>query len=495
MNKAIEIKNLHVHFIHEDRGVIHAVNDVNLNVYQGEHIAILGENGSGKSTLLRVIRGEIYPDQRDGGSIYWYDKDVAEKSPLVGRTITSFMSPKIQEYYATQAWNINCLEIILAALSNDYVLYREPREEEIAEATKLAQKLGIEHFLYQNYNILSQGQLRLVLIARTLIRKSPIILLDEICDGLDSDAREVVYAFLEEYVRENKCTFILTSHRLPLPSFIKKIYRMNNGVINGTLSPEVKRLNPVYTERSDNFFAQENPASMEINIENADVYLDHTKILHNINWQIKAHEQWCLIGKNGSGKSTLLKTILGFLPVALGGSISRTLYLNKEAEQGKQGEIVRELAEIKKHIRLVSDALQIHYSYDDSLENIIFAGFDGNIGVYRNPSQKELELVEYYLELTGLVEFRNRSMKHVSTGQARRALIARALIGEPKLALLDEPFSGIDALSRDYITLLLEEKIKHGMQTIIVSHHEQDILPSTKRFARISEGILEVIKA
>ena len=82
----------------------------------------------------------------------------------------------------------------------------------------------------------------------------------------------------------------------------------------------------------------------------------------------------------------------------------------------------------------------------------------------------------------------DRPFRSLSTGQARRALLARALAGDPELLLLDEPFSGLDAVGRAAMTDILEARIAAGLQTVLVSHHDEDRLPSTTHAARLEQG-------
>ncbi len=482
MEKLIELQNINVHFTHEDMQKTCALNKVNLSISAGEHIAVLGENGSGKSTLLRILRGEIYPDQVNGGKITWYENGQASNSPLAGRNIACIVSPKIQQYYELQAWNVTCLEIILAAKTNDFILYRQIKHQEIQEVIAIAQKLNASHLLNRKITDLSQGQLRLILIIRAFIRKSKIILLDEATNGLDVNSRELVFSALEQLLENSNTTIVLTSHRIPLPSFINKIYKLSNG----NLTAYEKQI-PIQKQHNVTRSTQSSKVNgLHIQMKNADVYLDHKKILKNINFELKPHQQWAIKGNNGSGKSTFLKTILGFLPVALGGNITRTLF-NSENQNGL---VLQELAAIKRCIRLVSDELQTHYTYNDTIEDIVFAGLDGNIGVYRKASEEDIDTVNACLNLTNLNHLRHRPIHSLSTGQARKTILARALVGKPNLLLLDEPFSGLDENTRLEFLTILENLIFQGIQTIFVSHHETDFLPSTTHFASMQDGEL-----
>lgn len=485
MNKLIDVHNVNVHYTHKNMEKTCALDAINFSLNEHESIAIIGENGSGKSTLLRVLRGEIYPDQVNGGCITWYEDNIPETSPLAGRNITSLISPKTQEYYSTQAWNITCLEIILAAKTNDYILYKTPEENDIKEAYNIAKKLGAEHLLNSKISKISQGQLRIMLIARALIRKSPVLLLDEITNGLDAKSQKLIFDALRELTTDKTGylpSIVMTTHRTPLPDFITKSYKMQDGKLY-PYSPEVTVSEHQFSTIQAPIHTK-NISGLQIQIENADVYIDHKKILNGVNWNIEPYQQWAIKGKNGSGKSTLLSTILGFLPVALGGQIKRTLY----DSMNPYGTILSELSIIKQHIRLVSDALQTLYTYNDTVEDIIFCGFDGNIGVHRKASKEEELSVNTCINNFNLDSLRKRPLHTLSTGQARKTLLARTLMGKPNLLLLDEPFSGLDEISRIEFTEILNAQILNGMQTILVSHHETDFLSATTHLATMENG-------
>ena len=184
------------------------------------------------------------------------------------------------------------------------------------------------------------------------------------------------------------------------------------------------------------------------------------------------------MGHNGSGKSTLLQGILGILPIAHGGSIIRNWYPNIN---DNTPHTLTLLSDIKEKIHFVSDSLQALYPYDDNVEDVLFCGFDGDIGVHRERKEHEEKIIEELLYQLKLEHLRDRKFRSLSTGQGRKVLLARAMIGNPALLLLDEPFSGLDPRNKQEIKEFIEYKIhKHSIQTILVSHIENDFLSSTK---------------
>lgn len=490
MQKLIETKGLCYRYYTENKEEILALDHIDFTLYQGEHISVIGENGAGKSTFLQAIRGEILPSPKDGGKIYWYENGKASDSPLAARELCAIISPKEQDYYARQDWRVNCLEIVLAACSNDYILYREPSREEILQAVEIARQLGAEYLLYTPINKLSQGQLRIMLIARALMKRSPVILLDEPLNGLDDQTQKLFWETLEKLADaklDYQPTIVLTTHIFPLPQYISKTYEMKKGrltLIDDVSSSDLLEVSSYYSPAP----VQEEKAqsqAMEIILENASVYLDHAEILKSVSWHVKPKEQWTLIGHNGSGKSTLLQAIAGFLPVAHGGTLKRYWYENLNASPYA----LTLLDEIKEKIHIVSDSLQTHYTFNDSVQDVVFAGIDGNIGVYREKTEAEDKKVRDLLLQLNLEHLKSRPFRSLSTGQARKVLIARALVGNPALLLLDEPFSGLDPRNKQEIKEFLEYRIAQtAIQTILVSHLESDYLSCSTHFGTLFKG-------
>ncbi len=496
MNKLIETKELSFTYYTENNEAVPALDHINFTLYQGEHIAVIGENGAGKSTFLQAIRGEILPSPKNGGKIYWYENGVPSDSPLSARELCAIISPKEQDYYARQDCKVNCLEIILAACSNDDILYREPSTEEVLQAVEIAKQLGAEYLLYTPINKLSQGQLRIMLIARALMKKSPVILLDEPLNGLDEKTQKLFWQTLEKLAAaklDHKPTIVLTTHIFPLPPYIKRCYEMKQGKlipIDSDNPSELVKISEQYKMPDTKNVNKIQTQAMEIILENVSIYLDYAEIVKHVDWHIKPKEQWTLIGHNGSGKSTLLKGILGFLPCAYGGSVKRYWYPSLQSAP----RALTVLDEIKEKIHFVSDALQTHYTFNDSTEDVIFAGINGNIGVYGEKTQENEQKVRELIHELNLNHLAKRPFRSLSTGQARKVLLARALIGNPALLLLDEPFSGLDPRNKQEIKEFLEYKIAEtSLQTILVSHLESDYLACSTRFGTLFKGEFSVL--
>ena len=149
------------------------------------------------------------------------------------------------------------------------------------------------------------------------------------------------------------------------------------------------------------------------------------------------------------------------------------------------------LSDIQRHISSgPPDRLQALYSHDDTVFEVALSGLDGSIGIHREFSESEQAEAMRCLRLSGMDGLGERRFRTLSTGQARRVLLARALAaGAPALLLLDEPFTGLDATSRRRMMELIALLMHGGVQIIgLISHRGDDILPGLTHRAVMRDG-------
>ena len=482
----LEIEHVFVTYPGTER---HILNDFNLTLYEGEHAVIRCGNGAGKSTLLRLLRGEQWPDQIDhrrAGQVLWHGPEGADPSPLTGRKVTSLVSAMQQERVVHQEWRVDGERLVLGGFSDAIYIAQQPTSEMCETAYQLVRLLGGVHLLKKPVTAMSQGQLRLMLVARSLVRKPEVLLLDEVTDGLDARARNTLLDALER--ASELSTLVMTTHRPEtLPSWIGRQIVLENGkavdgpMLETAVEPE-KEPAPVASAPE---LKGIRGCSARIAIKDASVFIDRVPVLYDINWTINPGENWAVLGGNGAGKSTLLRLLAGDEIVAYGGEIVREL--------PRQGGVVDRLEVLRKGVRLVSDRQQATYTYDITGEELVFSGIDNSVGVYREPSEKELAQVTDILASLHLEFLAKRTIRSCSTGEFRRLLLARALAGEPDLLLLDEPFSGLDAPSRNEFFALLNQLARQGVQMILVTHHKADIFPAITHMLQLENGRISAI--
>ena len=454
-----------------------ALERVDFTLNEGQHTFIHGHNGSGKSTLLRVLRGEIYPDQKDGGEVCWFTAEGPEYSPMVGREMMRLASSAQLENYIRKDWPITGLTLLLSGFSDTPLIYIKPNAQQHEAVRELAKELGISRLVDVPIATYSHGQLRVMLLARACMQKPKVLLLDEFTDGLDAKSRQRVGHMLEQLAEQT--TIAAVAHRPDtLPACIGREVGMHSGhiVYDGArraASPESMPPAPPAPVAGQTLIA----------IENADVFIEGVKILHNINWTIRQGEHWALVGANGSGKSTLLRLITGVENAALGGSIQRFL-------PGQGPGLVVEMERMRRGIGFMSDKLQAEYTYELSGEELVWSGFERSVGLFREITEQEQYEAAEWLRRLEAQDLAQRSIRNMSTGQLRKLMLARALVGRPDIVLLDEPCSGLDSASRAHFLRLLDDVAASGVSVLMVTHHEADIIPAITHIARIEDGRL-----
>ncbi len=465
-----------------------ALDGVDFELWEGEHTVIQGPNGSGKSTLLRLVRGEIAPDLGHG-EVVWHTEEGPETFPAIGQKMSALVSSAQLENYVSKGWRINGETVMLTSFPDTPLLYGEPRAADREAVRHLAGRLGISALLERELPALSHGQVRLLLLARACIRKPRMLLLDEFTDGLDVVARSRANAILEQLADE--ATVLAVAHRLDtLPGFVTRSVRMRDGRILGEQArttlprPLPEKLVTLDASaapvRSCAAGSDESEPPL-IDIVDADVFVDGTHVLHQITWQVRRGQQWVVIGHNGAGKSTLLRLLCGVENVAFGGRIERRL-------PGQGDGVIVELEKMRRGIGIVSDRIQATYWYDLTGEELVLSGFERSVGLFGEPDAARRAEARAWMERLGVAHLAARRMRAMSTGQLRRLMLARALVGNPDLVLLDEPCSGLDPEARTEFLRLVNDLALSGVHFILVTHHEADIFPAVSHVAYLENG-------
>ncbi|MGE9984334.1 ATP-binding cassette domain-containing protein [Desulfovibrio sp. SGI.169] len=467
---------------------------INWRVERGRHCALLGPNGSGKSTLLRLLRGELWPAQ---GHIYWHTPDGAEESPLAGRAMSALVSPAQQENFQRQAWDITGRDLLLAGLNDAPTLRKRPGAgEDAVEA--LAGRLRARNLMARPVPTLSQGQLRLLLLARALLHAPALLLLDECADGLDAPHKKLFFDLLGEYAE--RCTVIFTAHRddsLPPWCAERRHVRAGRLLDAPPQAPSARAAGAGAPARVGARRPARNAAGrMLLALEHASVFINRRKVLHDIVWSLHEGEHWHIAGANGSGKSTLLRLLAGDEFAAAGGSVRRWL-------PGRDGP-VEMLADVRKGVRLVSDLSQALYGFTLNGLELVCSGFDNSIGLYRDVTAAERDearrVMAGLFPEGGAARVAETSIRRLSSGQLRRLFLARALVGRPDILLLDEPCSGLDAESRARYLALLDRLAAPAADAglsahlVFVTHHREDVPLCINREARMEHGRLTVLR-
>nr|WP_295972469.1 ABC transporter ATP-binding protein [uncultured Bacillus sp.] len=221
---------------------------------------------------------------------------------------------------------------------------------------------------------------------------------------------------------------------------------------------------------------------MILHMENLSLKRDGKWILQNINWSIKKGEHWVLFGLNGSGKTSLLNMLNAeYFPTS-----GHLTVVGMEFGKTVLGE------KLRTKIGLVSSALQEKLHRSDNAFEIVLSGAFASIGLYETPTDEIRERAIGLLEDMGCMEYANRQYELLSQGEKQRVLIARALMGNPQLLILDEPTNGLDFIAREQLLEAISRMIngsnEHVPTIIYVTHHVDEILPCFKRTLLLKQG-------
>ncbi|MGX7106309.1 ABC transporter ATP-binding protein [Hutsoniella sourekii] len=204
-------------------------------------------------------------------------------------------------------------------------------------------------------------------------------------------------------------------------------------------------------------------------------------ILSGINWQTYPGEHWAIIGLNGSGKTSLLNIINGYSFPSQG----QVQVLDTTFGKGS-------LPKLRESIGFISSALDRYESTfrRQTVSDLILSGKFASIGLYPNQEVTEGDqvLVKSLADAVGMGPFLNRHYFNLSQGEKRRALIARALMSQPKLLILDEPCTGLDLLARERLLQQMEELALTTQQLIYVTHYIEEITPIITHVLLLKDG-------
>ena len=191
-----------------------------------------------------------------------------------------------------------------------------------------------------------------------------------------------------------------------------------------------------------------------IEIKNLTVAYGENIALEDLNLNIEVGSLMALVGPNGAGKSTLIKTILKFLK-----------------------QITGEIKINAKTLAYVPQRNSVDWDFPTTLFDVVEMGCYGRVGLFKRVSKGEKQKVLKAIEQVGMLEFKDRQISELSGGQQQRAFIARALVQEADIYLMDEPFQGVDSTTEKSIVEILKQLKAEG-KTIIVVHHDLQTVPT-----------------
>lgn len=487
--------------------------NINLTIYEGEKVLIVGPSGSGKSTLSNAING-LVPFKYEGeitGSLKVNGKETKELSifELSNMVGTVLQDPDGQFIGLTVA------EDIAFKLENDCV----PQDEMIERVKEAAKLVDIENHLRFSPQRLSGGQKQRVSLGGVIVGDANILLFDEPLASLDPATGSSAIELIDKIKNNSDKTIIIVEHRLEevLHAPVDRIIVVNEGQIiadgtpNEVLSSSVLMNNgirePLYVTALR--YAQcnikedmhlENIESLDMNMcgDNLKNWFENTKesneeqekdvvlemrnvsfkydnnreTLKDVSFKVYKGEMVSIIGRNGAGKSTISKLICGFYKPSKG----KILFEGKDIEKESIKQRAEKIGLVMQNPNQMISKTMI---YDEVAFGLRVRGLN----------EKEIEeRVLETLKICGLYRLRNWPISALSFGQKKRVSIAAILVLNPSILILDEPTAGQDFKHYTEIMEFLQELNSNGVTIIMITHDMHLMLEYTNRAIVLSEG-------
>jgi molybdate transport system ATP-binding protein len=344
------------------------------------------------------------------------------------------------------------------------------------------------------------------LIARALLKKPRLLVLDEPYDGLDHQSRRSLKTLLEGLIADH-IQVVLITHRIEeIMSNISHVLLLKNGGVfqhgkrDDILTKKI--LDDLYRSEK-NMPAKPDPRSLfsssreqkkparsakdENGTENALIKMINTTVrfkdvtvLHKVNWTVRQGQNWMILGPNGSGKTTLLKLVLGE---------NLQAYANEIYLFGRKKGSGESVWEIKQNIGFISSELQARYPRHLGAFDVVCSGFFDSIGLYRLCSDRQKNTARAWIETLGIASLAEQNFGQLSHGQCQLVLIARAMVKSPVLLILDEPCDGLDIVNRNKLLSLLGFIGDHTDTNLVyITHHMAEMIPCITHVLSLDHG-------
>ena len=495
-----------------------AVDNLNLTLNAGDFALLCGESGCGKSTLLKLIKRQLAPFGEKSGRIMLSgvpQEELDEREEV--RRIGFVMQDPESQIVTDTVWHE-----LAFGLEN----LGEPTQVIRRRVAEMASYFGIEAWFYKKTTELSGGQKQLLNLASVMAMQPEILLLDEPTAQLDPIAAADFIGTVKKLNRELGLTVLMVEHRLeevfPLAD---RVLIMQNGKLCFDAPPQnageffesypnhpmraslpcamrifsalgEKGESPL-TVRQGRRFISENykndintleitrqEQNSETLLELKELWFRYKKelpdVLKGVSLKIKKAEHFCILGGNGAGKSTMLSVAAGLLKP----------YRGKVILNGKPIERLSKSELYKKNIALLPQDPKSVFTENSLLEDMRAFGKTMEI------SENELNgRISEITEMLGLGQLLDSHPLDMSGGEQQKAALAKLLLSEPQVLLLDEPTKGIDAFSKQTLIDIIIGLKKKGVTVVTVTHDVEFAAAAADRCGMFFSGELMSVDA
>jgi molybdate transport system ATP-binding protein len=463
------------------RGGRQVLRDVSWVVRPGERWVLAGGNGAGKTQLLKLLAGSVWPVPGEPSPLRYRLGTEQATTPFGLKDDIAYLGAERQDQYQRYGWNSAAALVVGTGLGHSDIPLERLTAPQRRRVRNVLAALGATHLAGRPFLSLSYGERRLVLLARALVSRPRLLLLDEVLNGLDALNRARMLHWL---ARTRRLPWVLATHRpADVPRGATHALVLNRGRVVYAGPMRNAPLSRWLAARGDPPAAGRPPrtcgsrARRLVRLNGARVYLEPRRALTGLSFTVRAGELWIVHGHNGSGKTTLLRTLYGDCGVAVGGSIERV-----RAAPGAP------LESFKRRVGLVAPHLHAEHPRELTVTEVVQSGRHASIGLTRAASAADRSAAQRALAAFGLTRLAARPFGELSYGQSRRVLFARAWASEPELLLLDEPFAGIDAPTRCALAQRVLALSARSAAVVLATHRPDEWRESATHELELAAG-------
>jgi molybdate transport system ATP-binding protein len=329
---------------------------------------------------------------------------------------------------------------------------------------------------------LSSGEHKKLQLIKALLYSPQFLIFDNPYTGLDVESRATLNQYLNVACAAGVHLLII-SNDAEVPTSTNRFAAIINGKLHTSFAQiKLDENSPLNDMELPAFFRE--PADLDVEVliqlKNVNISYVEKQILRDLSWQIKKGERWHLKGPNGSGKSTLLSLLTGDNPQAY----SQDIHLF-----GKKRGTGESIWDIKKHIGYISPELQWYFEPSSTVFQAVASGLFDTSGLFRKLSIAQTERIHellHFFELSAEAEY---LLTQLSLGKQRLVLLARAIIKNPPLLILDEPCQGLDEAQTIMFNNLVDKLCTGHRSLIYVSHFESRLPKFLTHQLSLKEGV------
>lgn len=450
---------------------------------EGQQWAIFGSSGAEMTAFIESIRGNAIVSK--GEIVRSFAKEYMDAKTRSGeinsfRDLIAYVSQRYeirnksnqQNFYFQQRFNSS--ESEETATVREYLSEVKPKVSGPWTLEIASELLRLDHLLDKSLLLLSNGETRRLALALGLMRQPSIYLMDQPMTGLDMKSRAEFGEILKVIIA-NGVHVLLTTSANEIPDGITHVAKLGNRGIGESWRVEDFHLTAKHEQKLAYNWKLlgsllpkiPNENTEVIRLENLTIKYGEKRILKSLNWEVGSGERWLLKGTNGAGKSTLISLLIGENPQAY----SQNLWLF-----GRKRGTGESIWDVKRPTGFVAPELSRFFPANQTCRKVILSGLFDTMGLFKKVAAEQEELAESWMKLFHLEPVAHLPINRLSLENQRWTLLARALIKQPKLLILDEASQGMDEFQRRLFKDTVQQICEQSTITLIyVSHYAEDV--------------------